>query len=117
MKIAIYKSIYQNSNSISNFMDFYYSLRMPYLASDFIAKGLTPSQIASAVTKAIKVAESSGIVIQQHFKPVFSGINHEIVKDCKLSKLAFGLVLLNADEENTTVGKFQVNILKEIFHM
>tara|TARA_R110000868_G_scaffold200671_1_gene448192 strand:+ start:35839 stop:36192 length:354 start_codon:yes stop_codon:yes gene_type:complete len=117
MKITIYKTVNQESDSISNFMDFYYSLKMPFLASDLITKGLSPQQIYLAINKAIKVADASGIVIKQHFKPIFSGVNQEIVHDCKLSKLAYGLVLMNADEGNSEVGKFQVNVLKEIYHM
>ena len=61
MKIAIFKTVYQGSDSISNFMDFYYSFQMPYLASDFLAKGLSPLEIIKAVAKAIKAAKSSGI--------------------------------------------------------
>lgn len=117
MKITIYNTAYRDSDSIANFVEFYYSLRMPYLASDFLAKGLSPNQIIKAVAKAIKVAESSGIHINHHFKPVFSSFNHEIINDCKLSKLGYGLVLMNADEAVLAVGKFQVNILKEVFHM
>ncbi len=57
-------------------------------------------------------AESSGEAKEQHFLPIFSAMNQEIIQDCKLSKLACGLVLMNANEIISAVGIFQVNLIK-----
>lgn len=115
MEIIVFNRKNNTANSIADFMDFYYSMRMKYLASDLLKEGLSPRQISIAVLKAINSGKSSGMNIAQHFKPVFSGIGGEIVSDCKLSKLAYGLVLMNADTELPKVGGFQVSILQKYF--
>ena len=111
MELTIYNSNYDTSESIQNFMDFYYSLQMKHLASDFLNKGLSPKQISEAVTMAIKIANSSNIDTHKHFKPVYSAIDQEIIKDCKLSHLGYGLVLMNADKNLPAVSEFQMDIL------
>jgi len=112
MELLIYERGYKVNNTIHNFMNFYYAINMKYLASDLLEKGLAPNQIAKAVATAIIMAKASGIQVQKHFLPVYSGINEEIIQDCKLSQLGYGLVLMNADPNLTVVGEFQVNVLK-----
>ena len=113
MEITIFTNNYSPADSIAHFMDFYYSLRMKYLASDLLEHGLTPRQISDAVVKAINVGKVSGLELNEHFKPVFSGIEKEIISDCKRSHLAYGLVLINADVEIVAVGDFQVSVLQQ----
>lgn len=100
-------------DSIANFLDFYYSFRLKHLASDLLEQGLSPKQITEAVVKAMGVGKSSGLDIDQHFRPVFTGIETQVVSDCKLSHLAYGLVLMNADAELPVVGDFQVSVLQQ----
>ncbi len=113
MDLLIYTKHYDVSDTIHNFVDFYYTLNMKYLASDLLVQGLSPSQITDAVTTAIKVANSSGIEAYKHFMPVYSGIKQEIIQDCKLSHLGYGLVLMNANPDLSIVGDFQVGVLKQ----
>lgn len=113
MEMIIFTNENRQADSIARFMDFYYSLRMEYLASDLLEQGLTPNQINHAVVRAINVGKSSGMDIDKNFRPVFSGINKEIISDCKLSHLAYGLVLMNADIELSVVSDFQVSILQK----
>lgn len=117
MELTIYTKEYKTSNAIQNFMDFYYSLQMKYLASDLLKKGLTPKQISDAVTMAVKITSASGMDMKKHFMPIYSAINQEIIKDCKLSQIGYGLVLMNANPNLSTVGDFQVNVLKEYFKL
>ncbi|TLP81739.1 hypothetical protein [Maribacter sp. ACAM166] len=112
MEIAIYAKAYR-PDSIDNFIDFYNSLHMRYLASDLLNEGLTPKQISDAVVRAINVAKSSRMSIREHFKPVFSSINNEIISDCKLSRLGYCLVLMNAETKLSAVGDFQIDVLKK----
>ena len=84
---------------------------MPYLASDLLDKGLSPEQISDAVLKAMKIGKSSRIKIRKHFMPVFTEVNKEVISDCKLSKLGYGLVLLNANPELSIVGEWQISII------
>ncbi|TXE16086.1 hypothetical protein ES692_14310 [Psychroserpens burtonensis] len=112
MQLLRYTKPYDASNGIHDFMGFYYSINMKYLASDLLDKGLSPEQIRDAVSVAIKIAHSSGIEVHKHFLPVFSGIEQGIIQDCKLSHLGYGLVLMNANVNLSIVGEFQVDVLK-----
>jgi hypothetical protein len=112
MELSIYIKGYNDADAILNFMDFYYAIKMKYLASDLLDKGLTPKQISEAIVMAIRVANSSGIESQKHFMPVYSGMEETIIQDCKLSQLGFGLVLMNADANLSVVSEFQVDVLK-----
>ena len=116
MEIVVYKKEYDSSTSVDNFLDFYYGLQMKYLASELLPKGLSALQIAEAVLRAIKIGTSSGMEIREHFMPVFSDFNGEIISDCKLSKLAYGLVLLNASPQLSVVGAWQVRVLKKFWN-
>jgi hypothetical protein len=116
MEVLVYKKEYNFSPNLDNFLDFYYGLQMNYLASDFLQKGLSVQQIQDAVLKAIKIGTSSGIKIRKHFMPVFTEVNGEIINDCNLSKLAYGLVLLNANPELSIVGAWQVSVLKKFWN-
>lgn len=113
MEITIFTNAFTPADSIAHFMYFYDSLHMKYLASDLLEEGLTPKQISDAVLRAINVGKSSEMDIEKNFRPVFSGINKEIISDCKLSHLAYGLVLMNADVELSVVGDFQVSLLQQ----
>ena len=113
MELSIYSEKQLEFDTILNFMNFYYSIKMKYLASDLLDKGLSPKHIKKAVVMAIKTANSSGIEVSKHFMPVFSGIDQDIIEDCKLSHLGYGLVLINADANLAVVGAFQIAILKE----
>lgn len=113
MEISIYSSNHKTMDSIANFLEFYYGFRLKHLASDLLVHGLLPTQITEAVYKAMAVGKSSGLDMDQHFRPVFTGIQKQVVSDCKLSHLAYGLVLMNADVDLQVVGDFQVSILQE----
>jgi hypothetical protein len=113
MELLIYTKTYNEADAIHNFMDMYNNLHMTHLASDLLKKGLSPDQITDAVATAIKVANTSGMETKKHFMPVYSGINEEIIQDCKLSHLGYGLVIMNADVSLPVVGDFQVDVLKE----
>lgn len=112
MEIMLSTREYRTANSIADFLDFYYSLHLDHLASDLLEKGLTPNQINDAITKAMNAGKSSGIDLRKHFMPVFSGTDKEIIRDCKLSHLGYGLVLMNADTGLPVVGDFQVTVLR-----
>jgi len=111
MQVSIYKLEQKYTDSINNFMDFYYGLRLYYFASDLLYDGLSPKQISDAVTKAMNVAKNSKLNLKEHFKPVFSSMNNEVISDCKLSRLGYGLVLLNAETNLSVVGKWQLKVL------
>lgn len=112
MELTLFINNFRPADSIASFMDYYYSLQMKYLASDLLHHGLGPKQISEAVVKAINAGRASGLHLHQHFKPIYTGIKKEIISDCKLSHLAYGLVLINADVKLTVVSDFQLDVLQ-----
>jgi len=112
MEVSIYKTENRTADSIYNFMDFYYGLHLHYFASDLLYKGLSPVQISAAVAKAMDIAKSSKMNIREHFKPVFSSVSNEVISDCKLSRLGYGLVLMNAETKISAVGEWQLKVLE-----
>jgi len=113
MEVILYREEYENVDAIDSFLRFYNNLKMKYLASDLLERGLSPKQISDAIEAAVKIANSSGIEAYKHFMPVFSGIDKDIIQDCKLSHLGYGLVLMNADTNLSVVSEFQVDVLKK----
>lgn len=113
MELLIYSERYKESDAVSFFKDFYYSLHMTHLASDLLDKGLSVDQITDSVSIAMKIANASGLETLQHFMPIYSGKDHYIIQDCKLSHLAYGLVLMNAEATLPIVAQFQVDLLKK----
>ena len=59
--MTIFTKEYRPVDSIAHFLDFYYSLRLKYLASDLLEVGLSPAQVNVAIVKAISVGKSSGM--------------------------------------------------------
>jgi len=113
MEMTIFTNDYRPGDSIAHFMDFYHSLQLKHLASDLLDKGLSPRQISDAVVRAINIGKTSGLELKHHFRPVFSAVDGEIISDCKLSHMGYGLVLMNADAELQAVGDFQVGVLQQ----
>lgn len=116
MELLIYNNKYYNTSTINDFRDIYNFIHLSHLASELLEKGLSPQQVTDAVLRAIKIGRSSGIEIQKHFRPVFTDLNRKIINDCKLSELAYGLVLLNANPEISSVGKWQIQVLEKYFN-
>ncbi|WGK64024.1 hypothetical protein [Croceiramulus getboli] len=116
MELIIYSKTRPYLPVIDDFMDAYYGRQMKHLASDLLNKGFTPQQISDAINCAIKVANTAGLSTQAHFKPVCSSLNHEVIQDCKLSSLGYGLVLLNADPRHEAVGDFQISLLRRFLN-
>ena len=112
MEISIYKKEYRRPDVIETFLDLHYNYQLNHLASDLLEEGLSPKQISDAVLKAIKIGKLAGLKIREHFLPVFTDLNKEILNDCKLSKFAYSLVFLNADIDISTVRQWQIKVLK-----
>ncbi|WP_432410104.1 hypothetical protein [Rasiella sp. SM2506] len=117
MELTIYTRRPIEADAINNFKNFYYSSQMKFLASELLNKGLSPNQISEAVQMAVAIANASKIDTSKHFMPVYSALNREIIKDCKLSQLGYGLVLMNANTNLSVVGDFQILVLKEFFNV
>ncbi len=116
MEVTIYTIRPTEADAIKNFMNLYYSSQMKFLASELLNNGLSPNQISEAVQMAVTIANASKIDTNKHFMPVYSALNRDVIKDCKLSQLGYGLVLMNANPNLSVVGDFQVRVLKAFFN-
>lgn len=110
--IILYEPEYESFESIDNFLDGYFSTRMPHLASSLLEKGLSPRDIVVAVRKAVNVCRTAGIDPRRHFYPVYTQYRGQLVRDCKLSTFGYGLVLLNGPEGQPVVAEFQARLVK-----
>lgn len=100
-------SIYYCKEFINN----YYSSGLRYRASDLISIGLSPHDLEVALRRAMTTCRVAGKQIRKHFLPIYTSIGGKLVRDCKLSRLAYTLVLLNANVQNPSVARFQLKVL------
>lgn len=109
--LTVKQTIFQDDN-YQQFKSNWYGRQMTYLASDLLEMGLTPLEIKEAISKAILVCKKSGGEVVQHFQPLYTHHENGIIRDCKLSKTGYGLVLLNANVNNEFVAQWQMVLLQ-----
>lgn len=112
--IILYQPEYDLHEAIDHFMDEYHSANMRYLASDFLSEGFSPQEIILAVRKAVTICQTAGLESRRHFYPVYTQYKGSTVKDCKLSAMAYKLVLLNGPEHRRLVAEFQFKLLQDV---
>lgn len=71
--------------------------------------------LEEALQRAMKVCRTQQLELAEHFKPVYRCEEEGVVKDWKLSPLAWCLVMLNADPGNPEVAHMQLALLKQSF--
>lgn len=74
-------------------------------------------ELNSAVVKAIRICQSMGLPLNEHFKAVYLYDNdaHSVRRDWKLSKLAYYLSIINGNPANPIVGRMQIELLGQFF--
>lgn len=115
MEIIVHHNDFTINSSLDNFLDLLFTSQMKYLASDLLKEGLSPTDIQRAIKRAITIGDTSGLEIRQHFTPIYTQINGELVKDCKASKLGYAMILLNARPDNVIVSNWQLKLLNNFF--
>ena len=114
--MIIFQKQYPNNDAVQGFINSVYQKSMTYLASDLLEKNVRPEDIKLAVKKAILSIEKAGINSKKHFLPVISVKNGESFLDCRLSKLGYSLVLLNAEPKSEYIANFQVKVANQILN-
>ena len=117
MNMIVYQEVYELEESLDNFLDLLFSEQMGYFASDLLKNDLTPTEITDAVRKAMTAAKSAGLNLRRHFHLRYSDYRGALIKDCKLSRFAYALVLLNLDVRKPFVAKWQVKVLERFLAM
>ncbi|GIV31203.1 MAG: hypothetical protein KatS3mg029_0554 [Saprospiraceae bacterium] len=115
MKLIKYRAVHHYASAPTEWLETWYAMHMNYLASDLLHFGLSPWEIQSALDRAMKVCKTAGWDVDEHFYPVYTRIGGTLFKDCRLSRQAYALTILNAPEDNPYVARFQVELVRKYF--
>ncbi len=113
MKLQTIDQKWTSGAELENFLDQVYQSKMSLLASSLLEKGLSPDEINEAVERAFHVCEAAGISTRQHFCFLYTQRGQGLMRDCKLTRMAYQLVLLNANTKNKAVASFQLKVLSK----
>ncbi|MEZ4933113.1 MAG: hypothetical protein R2788_13455 [Saprospiraceae bacterium] len=116
MNLAIYHSNETVNEILEEFIDAYYGQRMHYFASDLLKEDFTPEEIMTSVRRAMSICRAAGVDVRPHFNLVYTTLEGAIIKDCKLSKFSYALVLLNGPSNNATVADWQVQLVNSFLN-
>ena len=58
------------------------------------------------------ICQTAEMEIRQHFIPLYTQVDGILINDYKLSRLAYSLVILNADVSNPLVAYWQLKVMK-----
>lgn len=103
-----------------NFVAFLHSLqesKLRYYASELqkILEMTTLNSLEEALLRAMNVCRHQQLDLAEHFKPIYRCEESGVVKDWKLSPLAWCLVMINADPANPEVARMQLALLVKRF--
>jgi hypothetical protein len=71
------------------------------------------NQLEEAIRRAMAACRAQGLPLEEHFKPVYCSMEHDLQRDWRLSSLAYALVLLNSDPAHPEVARLQFSLLKQ----
>lgn len=99
-----------------SFVAFLHSLqesKLRYYASELqnILEMNTLESLEAALLRAMNVCRHQQLDLAEHFKPIYRCKESGVVKDWKLSPLAWCLVMINADPANPAVARMQLTLL------
>ncbi|PHN06202.1 hypothetical protein [Flavilitoribacter nigricans] len=114
-EVVLFHTHYDANDSFDQFLDVLFYREMKYFASDLLEKGLSPDEIQQAVSRAMLVGKTAGLNLRQHFTIVYTQYRGGLMKDCKLSKLGYAMVLLNASASSPMVANWQMQVLDHFF--
>jgi hypothetical protein len=117
MEVIVFQKQYPNNDAVQSFINSVYQKGMTRLASDLLANNVQPDDIKLAVKKAILSIEKAGIDSKKHFQPVISVKKGQSFLDCRLSKLGYSMVLLNAEPKSEYIANFQVNLANQVINL
>jgi len=103
------------SPELDSFIEALRDKELSFKASGLIEAGIdTHDALQNVIERAMLTCTVSGIDVSEHFKRIFiSNSNGDpVVQDWMLSKFAYILVILNSNPANPTVGKIQIQLVR-----
>ena len=99
--------------SIEQFLEMLTEKELNFYADTLENVYSSSDELNSAVVKAIRVCQSMGLPLNEHFKAVYLYDNdsHSVRRDWKLSRLAYYLSIINGNPANPIVGRMQIELL------
>jgi hypothetical protein len=112
MNLILYQRESDLGENLEDFLNAYYNRNMSCLASDLLKEGFSAGEIVDAVRRAMSMARSAGISVRKHFRLVYTTLDGAIVRDCKMTRHGYALVLLNGPADNASVAVFQTRLIR-----
>ena len=99
--------------SIEQFLEMLAEKELNFYADTLENVYASSDELNSAVVKAIRICQSMGLPLNEHFKAVYLYDNdsHSVRRDWKLSRLAYYLSIINGNPANPIVGRMQIELL------
>lgn len=114
-QVILFHEQYESNTSFDQFLELLFYREMRFFASDLLEKGLDAADIQEAVNRAMLIGKTAGLDLRRHFTPIYTPYQGTMIKDCKLSKLGYALVLLNARASSPLVANLQLQVLENFF--
>ena len=113
MAIVAYYNTSNNNQAFEDYEKNFYGSRMQYLASDLLSKGVSSKEITDALSRAMNCLRLNEIMLMKHFIPIYTSINGEVFKDCKLSNFGYAMLIINTDPSNFVIAQLQLKIISK----
>ena len=113
MAIVAYYNTSINDQPFEDFDKLFYGSQMQHLASDLLSNGLSSFEITEALNRAMTCLRLNNIQLKKHLIPIYTSINGEVFKDCKMSDFGYAMLIINADPSNIVIAELQLNIVSK----
>ncbi len=114
MQLIIYGNDAAPAESLEAYLDALRSSQMTYLASSLLEEGLSPSDIIEAMRRATTACRTAGLQVEEHFKPVYSSYRGSLVRDCKLSRVGYLFMVINAPANSPCAADWQYRLIRNL---
>ncbi|AHM60385.1 hypothetical protein D770_10640 [Flammeovirgaceae bacterium 311] len=106
-----------NNQHFESFLHSLQESKLRYYASELQQLLDQPglAELEEALRRAMDVCRSQHLELAEHFKPVYRCEETGVVKDWKLSPLAWCLVLINANPMHPEVSRMQLALIRKSF--
>ena len=112
--MVLYSSLFDTHSSLlDEFEERVVDSSLHHYASELLDKGLhDEAELEDALHKAMTALCAAHLPCQRHIKKVFISYGDNIRNDWRVSDLALGLIIMNADVSNPLVARLQVELLR-----